>query len=283
MKKGLLYIVATPIGNLSDISQRAIDVLRGVSVIAAEDTRHSKKLLSHLGINQSLLSLHDHNERSRSGELIRMLDEGKDVAQVCDAGTPMISDPGFHLVRAAQEAGIRVIPVPGPSAVVSALSVSGLSANRFYFYGFLPERSEARKRALSSLLAVADTLVFYESGKRIQRCMADIQAVLDGQREAVICRELSKLHEEVRRSTVAELLSEIEDGTIDKRGEFVLLVAGNTGRVAEDDLLDTARSLLTEIGDHLPLGQAASIISRSLGCQRKSVYELGLQLKEKGS
>jgi len=281
MEKGQLYVVATPIGNLSDISQRAIDILKSVAIVAAEDTRHSRKLMSSLGINASLVSLHDHNERSRAVELLRVLNRGEDVALVSDAGTPMISDPGFHLVRAVQDEGIRVIPVPGPSAVISALSVSGLPANRFCFYGFLPERRSARQTVLQELANVPVTLVFYESGRRMVPCLKDIADILGSNREAVICKELTKIYELVRRDQVGRLLNDMQSGELDQRGEFVLLVAGNQASDKDEELLlQTAKILLIELVDTLPLGKAASIISRALGCPRKQVYEIGLQLKD---
>ena len=278
MEKGLLYIVATPIGNLADISQRAIEVLGSVSLIAAEDTRHSRKLLSHLGLNQPLLSLHDHNERSRSAKLIDALNEGKDIAVVSDAGTPMISDPGYHLLRAAQDADIQIVPIPGASAVVTALSVSGLPANRFYFHGFLPEKQAARKTALQGLTAIAETLVFYESGKRVEASLQDMQTIFGGEREAVVCRELTKIHEQIRRRPLAELRQELESGQLDQRGEFVLLVDGAKAIDADVDL-QLVKRLLQELGDSLSAGQAASAISRALKCPRKLVYQMALQMK----
>lgn len=281
MKKGQLYVVATPIGNLSDISQRAIEVLKSVTIVAAEDTRHSRKLMSALGISPSFVSLHDHNERSRAAELARALNKGQDVALISDAGTPMISDPGFHLIRAAQDEGIKVVPIPGPSAVISALSVSGLPANRFYFHGFLPEKQAARKTALQELASMRETLVFYESGNRMTACLENIQEILGGEREAVICRELTKLHETILRDSVATLLQGMQSGELERRGEFVLLVQGARDSDSEVDL-QLVKRLLQELGDSLPMGQAASVISRALKCPRKVVYQMALEMKGEG-
>jgi 16S rRNA (cytidine1402-2'-O)-methyltransferase len=280
MNKGRLYIVATPIGNLSDISQRAVDTLKSVDVIAAEDTRHSRKLLASLGIQAQLVSLHDHNERSRSEGMIDRLMRGEDIALISDAGTPMISDPGYHLVRAAQDAAIQVSPIPGPSAVIAALSAGGLSANRFYFYGFLPEKQAARRSQLEKLALVEDTLVFYESGKRVTACLEDISASFGADREAVICREISKLHETIIRDSVSALLTGMQSGELEQRGEFVLLVAGATASDADIDI-PLIKRLLTELGGCLPAGQAASAISRALGCPRKVVYQMALEMKDK--
>ncbi|MCW8963147.1 MAG: 16S rRNA (cytidine(1402)-2'-O)-methyltransferase [Gammaproteobacteria bacterium] len=281
MKKGQLYIVATPIGNLADISQRAIDTLSSVDLIAAEDTRHSRKLLSSLGIQSQLVSLHDHNERARSETMVGRLEAGENIALISDAGTPMISDPGYHMVRAAQDAGIKVSPIPGASAVISALSVAGLPANRFYFYGFLPEKQAARRAQLEKLAAIEETLVFYESGKRVTACLEDIAGSFGADREAVICREITKLHETILRDSVGNLLAGMQSGELEQRGEFVLLVAG--AKAADSDVdMQLVKRLLAELGDSLPTGQAASAISKALGCPRKVVYQKALEMKGDG-
>ena len=281
MKKGYLYIVATPIGNLSDISQRAIETLKSVTLIAAEDTRHSQRLLTALGINNRLVSLHDHNERTRSNSLVSRMQAGEDVALISDAGTPMISDPGYHLVRAAQEVDVRVVPIPGPSAVVSALSVSGLPANRFHFHGFLPEKKSARRAVLEGLVTMNVTLVFFESGKRVVSCLQDIGEILGLQREAVICRELTKLYESVGRDSVANLLADMSAGKLEQRGEFVLLIAGaKTANDGFDEQL--VRRLLSEFEGSLPAGKLAAAISKAVGCPRKQVYQMVLEMKADG-
>ena len=281
MERGQLFVVATPIGNLADISQRAIDTLKSVDVVAAEDTRHSRKLLSLLGIQSQLVSLHDHNERARSEAMVKRLQAGESIALISDAGTPMISDPGFHMIRAAQDAGIRVIPIPGASAVISALSVAGLPANRFYFQGFLPEKTAARRAQLEKLVDIPETLVFYESGKRMTACLEDIAETLGADREAVICREITKLHETVIRDSVEDLLQGMQSGELEQRGEFVLLVAGAKADDSDIDM-QLVKRLLLELGDSLPTGQLASAISRALGCSRKVVYQMALEMKGEG-
>jgi 16S rRNA (cytidine1402-2'-O)-methyltransferase len=280
MAKGRLFVVATPIGNLSDISERAKETLASVNRIAAEDTRHSRILLSYLGIQLPLVSLHDHNERSFSAKLVNAMLSGEDIALISDAGTPMISDPGYHFIRAAQDAQIQVIPIPGPSALITALSVAGLSANRFYFYGFLPEKQSQRKSHLSVLKNIRDTLVFYETGPRMPACLRDIADCLGADREAAIGRELTKIHETIERSSVQQLIQNLEEGVISHRGEFVLMIAGlqDDHRVSESEEL--VATMLEEMIDHLPLGQCASIISRVSGIPRKQVYKLGLKLKQ---
>lgn len=281
MNTGQLYIVATPIGNLSDISQRAIDTLAQVDVIAAEDTRHSRKLINALGIRTVLVSLHDHNERSRSDQLIKKLAAGEDIALISDAGTPMISDPGYHLIRAARKQGIRVIPVPGASAVTAAASVSGLPANRFYFCGFLPERSAARRAVLRSLLYVPDTLLFYESGNRLEKSLQDMYEILGQEREAVVCKELTKVHEQIAGNNLSELVEDVGSGVLDCRGEFVVLVSGNPDPVCGDvKMLEVARRFLEEIRGVMAPGEAAALVARATGLSRKQVYNLGLDLQD---
>ena len=206
---------------------------------------------------------------------------GENIALISDAGTPMISDPGYHLIRAAQDAGIRVSPIPGASAVVSALSVSGLPANRFYFHGFLPEKRSARRNMLTRLTTMEETLVFYESGKRLKNCMEDICEILGGRREAVICRELTKLHEEVVRAPAEQLLARLQEGSLEQRGEFVLLLEGHQ-RIRDDDTdLRLIGDLLDELGDSMPAGKLAASLARALDCPRKLVYEMILERKNR--
>lgn len=218
---GTLYLVATPIGNLADVTHRALDVLRNVSVIACEDTRHTRKLLQHYGITTSTVSYHDHNEQQRARELIQKLQEGNDVAVVSDAGTPSISDPGFRLVRAAIENNVPVVPVPGPSALISALIAAGLPTDEFFFGGFLPPKSNARRSRLAELRSVPGTLVFYEAPHRLAETLKDALETL-GEREAVVARELTKLHEEIKRGRLSELAKHY--GAEEPRGEIVLLI-----------------------------------------------------------
>ncbi len=218
---GTLYLVATPIGNLADITHRAIEVLTNVALIACEDTRHTRKLLQHYGIATKTISYHEHNELERARQLIDLLREGKDLAVVSDAGTPSISDPGFRLVRAAIENDVSVVPVPGPSALIAALVAAGLPTDEFFFGGFLPARSNARRTKLTELRSVPATLVFYEAPHRLAETLNDALEVL-GEREAVVARELTKLHEEIKRGRLSDLAEYYSNE--DARGEIVLLI-----------------------------------------------------------
>ncbi len=219
---GTLYLVATPIGNLADITHRALQVLRDVELIACEDTRHTRKLLQHYGVTTKTVSYHEHNEQQRAAELIDLLRQGSDVAVVSDAGTPSISDPGFRLVRAAIENEIAVVPVPGPSALISALIAAGLPTDEFFFAGFLPAKSNARRARLNELRSVPGTLIFYEAPHRLAATLKDAYEIL-GEREAVVARELTKLHEEIRRGRLSQLTADYTEKT-DVRGEIVVLI-----------------------------------------------------------
>lgn len=278
MKAGCLYIVATPIGHLADMTRRAVETLKSVDLIAAEDTRHSRKLLASLGINTRLVALHDHNERTKSHGLVERMQQGQTIALISDAGTPMISDPGYHFVRAAQEAGIRVSPIPGASAVITALSASGLSANRFYFHGFLPEKRAARKAVLSELGQIPETLVFYESGKRVSAAFADLCDAFGEDREAVIARELTKLHETIVRDSLKNLRAGLQSGDLEQRGEFVVLVEGH--RATADNVDEQAVNRMIDVLiTELPAGKVASMISKILDVPRKQVYQQVLDRK----
>ncbi len=219
---GTLYLVATPIGNLEDITHRAVRLLREVNVIACEDTRHTQKLLNHYGINTRTISYHEHNERERARELLKLLEAGSDVAIVSDAGTPGISDPGFQLARLAIESEVRVVPVPGPSALIAALIASGLPTDEFFFGGFLPARSGARRTRLAELRSITATLVFYEGPHRIAAALRDAHEIL-GEREAVVARELTKMHEEIARGRLSELAERFSSSE-SARGEMVLII-----------------------------------------------------------
>jgi 16S rRNA (cytidine1402-2'-O)-methyltransferase len=219
---GSLYLVATPIGNLADITHRALQILRDVDLIACEDTRHTRKLLQHYGIDTKTVSYHEHNEQQRARELIELLKRGSNIAVVSDAGTPAISDPGFCLVRAAIENGITVVPAPGPSALLAALIVAGLPTDEFFFGGFLPARSNARRARLNELRSVPGTLIFYEAPHRLAASLKDTYETL-GEREAVVARELTKIHEEIRRGRLSEL-SEHYATAEQPRGEIVVLI-----------------------------------------------------------
>src|SRR3989441_1435775 len=219
---GSLYIVATPIGNLEDITQRALRVLGEVDLVACEDTRHTRKLLNHYGINTRTISYHEHNERERAAELLARLQDGANVAIVSDAGTPAVSDPGFRLVRLAAENGVGVVPIPGPTALISALVASGLPTDEFFFGGFLPPRSHARRARLAELRSVNATLIFYEAPHRIAATLKDAREIL-GEREAVVARELTKLHEEIARGRLSELAEQYASSE-HARGEIVLII-----------------------------------------------------------
>jgi 16S rRNA (cytidine1402-2'-O)-methyltransferase len=274
---GTLYIVATPIGNLQDISPRALEVLRRVTLVAVEDTRHSRKLLQHCGVHAPMQSLHEHNERERTGPLLERLQSGADIALISDAGTPLISDPGFVLVRAARAAGIRVVPVPGPCALVAALSVSGLPTDHFRFDGFLPARAAARRARLQELAAETATLVFYESSHRIVASLQDLAVALGDARQATLARELTKAFETVLSGTLASLRDRVEAEPDQQKGEFVVLVHGAVAGSGEPDAAaqHTLRVLLAE----LPLKQAAALAAQITGCPKNRLYEYGLTLR----
>ena len=277
IERETLYIVATPIGNLGDITQRALDVLRSVDRIAAEDTRHTGRLLAHFGIATPQISLHEHNEAERSGLLIERLRAGEAIALVSDAGTPLISDPGYHLVRAVRDAGLRVSPIPGPSALIAALSASGLPTDRFAFEGFLPAKTSARRARLRSLAEDGRTLVFYESTHRILDSLADLGDELGGEREAVVARELTKTFETFEQGTLAEIRARLASAPEHCRGEFVVLVAGAPPR--PDDALDAeALRVLRLLLDELPVKRAARLAAEVLGLPRNRLYEAALAL-----
>lgn len=273
--KGVLYVVATPIGNLGDVSARSIEVLQQVDLIAAEDTRHTKPLLRHLGVTTSLRAMHEHNERARLDGLIERLESGQAIALVSDAGTPLISDPGFPLVRECHRKGIRVSPVPGACAAVAALSASGLATDRFRFEGFPPRTSSARKALFSELIAEGATLVFYESSHRIHDSLADMATVFGGARPAVLARELTKLHETVLSAELDELCAILGQDTNQGKGEFVVLVAAT--RVDPDDISPQAERVLNILRESLPLKQAASLAARISGEKRNRLYRHALQ------
>lgn len=263
-----LYLVATPIGNLGDITHRALEVLRSVSLIACEDTRHTRKLLQHYGITTRTISYHEHNEQQRARELIEALKQGNDIAVVSDAGTPSISDPGFRLVRAAIENGVTVVPVPGPSALVSALVAAGLPTDEFFFGGFLPAKSTARRARFTELRTVPGTLVFYEAPHRLAETLKDALEIL-GEREAVVARELTKLHEELKRGRLSELAKHYSKE--EPRGEIVLLIDRT---VLEDIRRDEGVALLVDQFERDGLDHRAALkkAARELGLSRAEAY-----------
>lgn len=276
-----LYCVATPIGNLGDITERAIRVLGETEVIYAEDTRVTRKLLTHLGIQKSLRSLHEHNETGRVDEIHRAITTGERVALVSDAGTPLISDPGYQLVNQLVGRGVKVIPVPGASAVITALSAAGLPTDRFCFEGFLPAKSNLRRKALEAVKTVSATLVFYESSHRIADCLSDLQQVLGEQRQLVIARELTKLYEQFYRGTAAELQQQMMRDENMRRGEFVVMVAGAPKATAEDaeTALDTTH-LLSVLVKELPVKQAAAIAAKLTGQAKNSLYRRAMAIQQ---
>jgi 16S rRNA (cytidine1402-2'-O)-methyltransferase len=275
---GTLYIVATPIGNLEDVTARALRVLREVDLVAAEDTRHSGRLLAHFGIATGTTALHEHNEREQVPQLIELLKAGKSIAFVSDAGTPLVSDPGFPLVRAARAAGIAVVPVPGPCAAVVALSAAGLPSDRFVFEGFLPPRSAARRARLAELAGETRTLIFYESPHRVLESLADLVAVLGAERAAVVARELTKQFETIRAGTLSELAAWLGAETGQQRGEFTLLVHGST-RAADAALDAEAERVLGVLLAELPVSQAAALAAEITGVKKNRLYERALALK----
>ncbi|MBI3899170.1 MAG: 16S rRNA (cytidine(1402)-2'-O)-methyltransferase [Gammaproteobacteria bacterium] len=273
-----LYVVATPIGNLEDISARALEVLAHVDLIAAEDTRHSTKLLQHYGIPTKLTSVHEHNERKQVPILIEALRAGKSIALISDAGTPLLSDPGFQLVRAARIAGIRVVPVPGPCAAIAALSVAGLPTDRFAFEGFPPPREAARRAAFEAVKSETRTLVYYESAHRIVASLVDMVSVFGGERLAVIGRELTKKFETILEGTLADLQALVQREANEQLGEFVVLIHGAADvAIAPQDA--EAERVLRILLESVSLKEAVNLAARLTGMHKNPLYERALALK----
>jgi 16S rRNA (cytidine1402-2'-O)-methyltransferase len=272
-RAGRLWVVATPIGNLDDLSPRARATLAEADLIAAEDTRHSAALLQHAGIATRCVALHEHNEREISADLVERLRAGASVALISDAGTPLISDPGFRLVRAAREAGIAVSPIPGSCAAIAALSVAGLPSDRFVFEGFLPPRSAARRAQLQALRVETRTLIFYESSHRIVETLDDLVLVFGGGRRAVVARELTKLFETVLDGTLADLAARVVADPNQQRGEFVVLVAGASEDAAAARLAE-GRRVFDLLREELPPGRAAKLAAAISGAPRKQLYSV---------
>src|SRR5688572_15191296 len=275
---GVLYVVATPIGNLGDISARAREILAAASVVAAEDTRHSGHLLRELGLQRPLVSLHEHNERARTTELVARLQAGESIALVSDAGTPLVSDPGFLLVRAALDAGIAVSPVPGACAAIAALSAAGLPGERFCFEGFLPARAVARRRRLAELAQETRTLVIYEAPHRIAECLADLAAACGGLRRACVAREVTKRFETFYRGSLAELAARAATDEDMRRGECVVIVEGALEAAPEAARLDQALGVLLEF---LPASAAAAAAAKLTGLRRNDAYARALEITRK--
>jgi len=278
---GILYVVATPIGNLEDLTPRARQTLATVDLVAAEDTRHTGRLLSTIRAKPALLALHDHNEEQAARGVVEALQNGRDVALVSDAGTPLVSDPGYRLVRAAQEHGIRVVPIPGASAVTAALAVAGLPTDRFCFEGFVPSKKAARRKWLTDLSRETRTIVLYESVHRVADCLADMVDIFGADRDAFMGRELTKLHEQCLRASLGELQRHVDDGAIPLKGEFVLAVAG--GSSTESTGVDVDR-MLSALADKLGAKEAARLTAELTGEKKNALYERVLELqRERGS
>jgi 16S rRNA (cytidine1402-2'-O)-methyltransferase len=269
--------VATPIGNLGDMTPRAVEILKQVGHIAAEDTRHSGALLRHFGITTPMIALHDHNERQRAALLIERLVGGEDLALISDAGTPLISDPGYHLVRQTRDAGVRIVPIPGASALIAALSVSGLPTDRFCFEGFLPAKSGARTARLEQLKRETRTLAFYEAPHRIQDTLQDAVATFGAERQAVMARELTKTWETLLAMSLGELLARVQSDPDQRRGEIVLLIAG--AEVA-DEAEAEARRVALLLAEELPVKQAAALAAKISGGRKNALYDYLLKRSE---
>ncbi|OOF66263.1 16S rRNA (cytidine(1402)-2'-O)-methyltransferase [Rodentibacter sp. Ppn85] len=273
---GILYIVATPIGNLQDITQRALDIFSQVDLIAAEDTRHSGLLLSHYGIKKPFFALHDHNEQEKAVVLVEKLKQGSSIALISDAGTPLISDPGFHLVRQCRDAGIKVVPLPGACAAITALCASGIASDRFCFEGFLPAKTKARKDKLENLSEEDRTLIFYESTHRILDTFADMQEVLGEDRYVVLAREITKTWETIMGDRIGNLREWLAESPNRTKGEMVLIVEGKPKQENEAELSPQAIKALTLIAQELPLKKAAAIVAELYGHKKNALYQFGL-------
>lgn len=273
-----LYIVPTPIGNLGDITERALSVLRGVDVVAAEDTRHTDLLLQHFAISARLFALHDHNEQQKADHLLTKLQQGQSIALVSDAGTPLINDPGYHLVRRCCEAGVRVVPLPGPCAAITALSAAGIASDRFCYEGFLPAKTKARQDSLLQVSEETRTLIFYESTHRLIDSLADIATVLGKSRYVVLARELTKTWESIQGAPVGELLAWVQEDENRRKGEMVLIVEGF--QPDDSELSAEALRTLALLRAELPLKKAASLAAEIHGVKKNALYRYALAQNE---
>ena len=278
---GTLFIVSTPIGNLADISQRAIETLNSVDIIAAEDTRRTGQLLSHFGINKKQIALHDHNEEKKVPKIIESITDGQKIALVSDAGTPLINDPGFDLVRAALDANLNVVPVPGPCSPIVALSVSGLPTDRFIYEGFLPAKQGARIKHLESLVKEPRTLVFLESSHRIVSSLTDMLTVFGADRTAVIARELTKTFETIKKAPIKELVEWIEADANQTKGEFVVVVDGSKVESSGKSELEAETIVKALLEEGIGVKQTSVIAAKLTGKKKKELYSLALELSEK--
>lgn len=278
--EGCLFVVATPIGNLADLAPRAAETLAQADLVLAEDTRHTARLMQAANARAPLMSLHEHNEHQRIDDVLARLAGGQQIAMVCDAGTPLISDPGFQLTRAVRDAGLRLSPVPGPCAAIAALSVAGLPSDRFVFEGFLPAKSASRRARLQQLSQETRTLIFYESIHRIEPSLADLVAVFGQAREATLAREISKAWETLYHGTLGQIHATVGRDPDTRRGELVLVVHGAAAAAQAGD--GELTRWLEELLQAMPVGQAASLAARATGRRRNEIYQLALRLKQPG-
>ncbi|KPW86016.1 MULTISPECIES: 16S rRNA (cytidine(1402)-2'-O)-methyltransferase [Pseudomonas syringae group] len=274
---GSLYVVATPIGNLDDMSVRALKVLREVALIAAEDTRHSARLMQHFGISTPLAACHEHNERDEGSRFIMRLLAGDDVALISDAGTPLISDPGYHLVRQARAVGVPVVPVPGACALIAALSAAGLPSDRFIFEGFLPAKAAGRKAKLERVKEEPRTLIYYEAPHRILECLQDMEQVFGADRQALLAREITKTFETLKGLPLGELRAFVEADSNQQRGECVVLIAGWTPPEDDDVIGEEARRILDLLLAEMPLKRAAALAAEITGVRKNLLYQVALE------
>lgn len=277
---GTLYIVPTPIGNLGDITRRALDILQSVDLIAAEDTRHTGLLLQHFAIDARLFALHDHNEQQKAQTLLAKLQAGQAIALVSDAGTPLINDPGYHLVRTCREAGVRVVPLPGPCAAIAALSAAGLPSDRFCYEGFLPAKSKSRRDTLQALASEPRTLIFYESTHRLLDSLDDICSVLGAERYVVLARELTKTWESIHGAPIGELAAWVREDENRRKGEMVLIVEGFKSQDAEA-LAPEALRTLALLQAELPLKKAAALAAEIHGVKKNALYKYALEQQDR--
>ncbi len=280
IKPGILYIVATPIGHLDDMTVRAIDILKRVDRIAAEDTRHSVRLLKHLGIEKPMVALHEHNEREQALKLLEYVQHGQSLALISDAGTPLISDPGYHIVQLAHQLHIQVVPIPGPCSIIAALSASGLPTDRFVFEGFLSSKTMARQKQLEKLAIETRTLIFFEAPHRILETLEALQNSFGSERLAVIARELTKTFETIRLGTLSELLIWIKSDHMQQRGEFVILVAGLKRETSQETVSSEALAVLKILLTELSVKQATGLAAKITGVSKGLLYDAALKYQK---
>ena len=281
MAIGKLYVVATPIGNLKDITLRALEILKTVDLVLAEDTRETKKLLEAHSLQQKIISCHEHNEESRVEEVVSRLEAGESIALVSDAGTPLISDPGYRLVEALRSRKLEVVPIPGACALISALSVSGLPSDRFQFCGFLPAKSSNRQKVYESVSDYSGTTIFYESVHRITASLVDLKTILGADREIVLARELTKQYETILKGSVSEMLDWLEENADKIRGEYVLLIRGKTSNDEDDDKAEIgAKKLIVILLKVLPIKQVAKTASEITGIKKNKLYDWALEIQK---